>query len=162
LLIRTSLRPYRPRAGLVLVITFGWSFALAGQAPAQGGAAGGHEEQVMIDPSLHRFPGVVTALGEPDQEGRIYTFAIAPLGSASVRPVPGQFRGWRLTVLTGKLFSHTFEIADNSDAQVQVVTSKEPINGVDAQDVFIIESIDHAGRSMFAPAAGSQGTVSGR
>ena len=114
----------------------------------------------MVDPTLHRFTGTVTALGKPDAQGRIYGFQLAPLGKSSRVPAPDEFRGWRLTMLTGKRFADFFEIASNTASGVAVVSSKGSIDGVGVHDVFIIESIDAAGNSMFGPTGAARAPAS--
>ena len=36
-------------------------------------AQAGHDDVVRVDPALKRLAGMITALGEPDAEGRIYS-----------------------------------------------------------------------------------------
>jgi hypothetical protein len=138
------------RAGALLVLGCSISGAQAGAA-VRNNDPGGHEEQVMVDPSLHRFMGTVTAVGTPDAQGRIFTFQLSPVGKSSKAPAPNEFRGWRLTMLSGKRFPDTFEIGGNTTSQVTVVSGKSPIDGVGVHDMFIIESIDASGNSIFAP-----------
>ncbi len=116
---------------------------------------GGHEEQVMIDPSLHRFMGTVTALEKPDAQGHSYSFRLAPVGPKSRAPGPDEFRGWRLTMLSGKRFPAVFEISANTSSEVTVVSGKSPVDGIGVHDMFIIESMDATGKSLFAPAGGA-------
>ena len=127
-------------------------------APAKSAIStseGGHEEQVMIDPSLHRFMDTVTALEKPDAQGHSYSFQLAPVGPKSKAPVPDEFRGWRLTMLSGKRFPAVFEISANTASEVTVVSGKSPIDGIGVHDMFIIESMDATGKSLFAPTGGA-------
>jgi hypothetical protein len=137
------------RASVLLMLGCGTLAAQAGTAPRND--PGGHEEQVMVDPTLHRFMGTVTAVGEPDARGRIYSFQLSPVGRSSKAPAPDEFRGWRLKMLSGKRVPDAFEVSGNTASQVTVVSSKSPIDGVGVHDMFIIESIDATGNSIFAP-----------
>jgi hypothetical protein len=133
----------------------------AAQAATVPNGPGGHEEQVMVDPTLHRFMGTVTGVGAPDAQGRVYSFQLAPVGHSHKPPAPGEFRGWRLTMLSGKRFPETFEIGGNTALQVTVAPGKRPIDGIGVHDMFIIESIDAAGHSMFAPTGAASAAASG-
>src|SRR3982750_1629904 len=77
----------------------------------------GHDN-VVIDPSLRRYTGIVTGLGNPDREGRIYSFQAKPIGPGATRPAPNEFRGWRLTLLAGKRFASVFEVESNTGSEV--------------------------------------------
>ena len=43
-------------------------------------AQAGHDDAVWVAPALTRLAGMITALGEPDAEGRIYSFRGTPIG----------------------------------------------------------------------------------
>jgi hypothetical protein len=147
------------RTTALIVLAAGCGVAVAQSGPTT--SEGGHEEQVMVDPTLHRFTGTVTAIGKADAQGHVYSFGLSPVGPQTKPPKPDEFRGWRMTVLTGKRFSKTFEISGNTLMQASVVASKGSIDGMAAHDMFIIESIDAAGHSMFAPAAAASAATSG-
>jgi hypothetical protein len=68
---------------------------------------------------------------------------------------PNDLRGWRLTMLSGKRFSQVFTVTGNTESVITVTPDKGPIDGIDVRDVFIIESIDANGVSMFGPASGA-------
>ena len=150
------------RAGALAVLTVVLGCGIsAGQAVAAPTDPGGHEEQVMIDPSLHRVMGTVTAVGQPDARGRIFSFQWAPVGPKNKAPAPNEYQGWRLTMLSGKRFPDAFEIGGNTASQVTVLPGKSPIDGIGAHDMFIIESVDSAGKSMFAPTGAASAAPSG-
>jgi hypothetical protein len=100
----------------------------------------GHDN-VIVDPSLRRYTGMVTAIGEPDREGRIYSFYAKPIGPGAMAPAPNEFRGWRLTVLAGKRFASVFEVQSNNETEVTVGLRDGPLNGLAVSDVFIVEEI---------------------
>jgi hypothetical protein len=56
-------------------------------------------------------------------------------------------------------FSNAFEIGANTESAVTVLPSSGPVNGVGAHDMFILESIDAAGHSMFAPGVAASAAV---
>jgi len=60
-------------------------------------ALSGHDN-IEVDPAFKRYAGLVTALGSPDPEGRIYSFQAVQGGAARAKYVPDELRGWRLTV----------------------------------------------------------------
>lgn len=127
-------------------------FAIACMAISVGGATtvrtanppeflrAGHDN-VIVDPALRRYTGMVTAVGEPDREGRIYSFRAKPIGPGVAAPAANEFRGWRLTVLAGKRFASVFEVQSNSESEVTVVPRDGPLNGLAVSDVFIVEEI---------------------
>ena len=136
------------RAALVALVVAGCAIGPA--ANAQRGSEGGHEEDVMVDPSLHRFTGAVKAIGKADGQGRIYTFSLVPIGPTSKPPAPGEWKGWRLRMLSGARFASFFEIRDNTPTSATVIAGDHTLNGLAASDVFIIESYDRDGHSIFA------------
>jgi hypothetical protein len=86
---------------------------------------------------------MTTALGEPDAEGRIYSFrgkSIGPAGTPAAY-VPGELRGWHLTLLAGKRFASVFEVKSNSESEIIVTARDGPLNGIAERDVFIVEEI---------------------
>jgi hypothetical protein len=105
-------------------------------------ADAGHDD-VKLDPALKRYPGKIIALGEPDAEGRIYSFRGIPLGpkGTSTKYAPGELRGWRLTLLAGKRFSAVFEVKSNTDSEITVNALDGPLNGIAESDLFIVEQI---------------------
>jgi hypothetical protein len=122
---------------------------------------GGHEEDVMVDPTLHQFTGVMKSIGKADGKGRILSFRLAPLGPQTRAPAAGEWKGWRLRMLSGARFPEFFEIRDNTPSSATIVAGDRALNGVAANDVFIVESYDRAGHSIFAhkpaPAPGKGG-----
>jgi len=100
----------------------------------------GHDN-VIVDPSLRRYTGIVTALGEPDRKGRIYSFRAKPIGPGVTAPSSNELRGWRLTVLAGKRFASVFEVESNNESEVTVAPRDGPLNGLAVNDVFIVEEI---------------------
>jgi hypothetical protein len=117
-----------PRIGtLLLALVVFASAALAGHDP------------IKVDPALKRYGGQVTALGRADDHGRIYSFRVKRLPSDTPY-VPDELRGWRLTVLSGKRFSHAFEVQTNSETLITVSTQDGPVNGVAVNDVFVVEN----------------------
>jgi hypothetical protein len=125
--------------------------ALAQKTIEQGG---GHEEDVMVDPTLKRFTGSVKALGKADANGRILSIRLAPLGPQSKPPASGQWKGWRLRMLSGARFPEFFEIRDNTPSSATIVSGDHALNGVAANDAFIVESFDRGGHSIFASRPG--------
>ena len=83
----------------------------------------GHDGE--YDPALKRYPGMITALGAPDAAG----YAVDEL------------RGWRLTILAGKLLSKVFEVQANGASTITVSAREGPLNGVAVKDVFVVEEI---------------------
>jgi hypothetical protein len=100
----------------------------------------GHDN-VIVDPSLRRYTGVVTALGDPDRNGRIYSFQAKPIGPGVTPPASNEFRGWRLTVLAGKRFASVFEVQGNTASEVTITLRDGPLDGLAVSDVFIIEEL---------------------
>jgi hypothetical protein len=105
----------------------------------QDRALAGHDN-IPVDPALKRHAGQVTALGEPDAEGRLYTFRVRRLPAA---PDFGadELKGWRLTMLAGKRFAHVFEVQRNSGLEITVAPLDGPLNGIAVSDVFVIENV---------------------
>jgi hypothetical protein len=101
-------------------------------------AAPGHDP-IKVDPSLKRYGGQVTALGPADDQGRIYSFRVKRLPSDTAY-VPEELRGWRLTMLAGKRFSHAFEVQTNTETVITLAPQDGPINGVAVNDVFVVEN----------------------
>jgi hypothetical protein len=73
------------------------------------------------------------------------------MGPRSFALSPNDLRGWRMTMLSGKRFSQVFTVAGNTQSVITVSADKGPLDGIAERDVFIIESIDKNGISMFAP-----------
>lgn len=104
-----------------------------------GMAFAGHDG-VEVDPALKRYAGQVTALGMPDEQGRIYSFQAKRLPAAP-EYVPDELRGWRLTMLAGKRFAQAFEVQRNTGLEISVSPVDGPLNGVAVNDVFVMENI---------------------
>jgi hypothetical protein len=102
-------------------------------------AFAGHDN-IPVDPALKRYAGQVTALGEADAEGRIYSFRARRLPAAPDY-APDELRGWRLTMLAGKRFAQVFEVAGNSGPEITVSPADGPLDGVAVKDVFVIENV---------------------
>jgi hypothetical protein len=115
-----------------------------------GFARVGHDN-IVVDPTIRRYTGMVAALGSPNAQGRLYSFKPAPVGPRSFPLSPNDLRGWRLTVLSGKRFSEVFRISANTESEITVTEDNGPIAGLDVNDVFIIESVDANGASMYGP-----------
>ena len=110
-------------------------------------AFAGHDN-IPVDPALKRYSGQVTALGEADAEGRIYSFRARRLPAAPDY-ADDELRGWRLTMLAGKRFAQVFEVAGNSGLEITVSPLDGPLDGVAVKDVFVIENV-----AIERPAAG--------
>jgi hypothetical protein len=115
--------------------------ALPGIAAAclQGAALAGHDN-IPVDPALKRYAGQVTALGQPDPEGRVYSFRARRLPAAP-EFAADELKGWRLTMLAGKRFAHAFEVQGNTGIEITVRPLDGPLNGIAVNDVFVIENI---------------------
>src|SRR5256885_1324054 len=61
-----------------------------------------------------RFTGIVSAVGAPDDQGRIVSITFKPPPLATP-PLPNSLIGWRLTVMSGKRFSSAFEVRSNTE-----------------------------------------------
>ena len=103
-----------------------------------GSIDAGHDGE--YDPALKRYPGMVIALGAPDAAGKIYSFEAKRLPQAPGYAVD-ELRGWRLTILAGKLFSKVFEVQANGASTITVSARDGPLNGVAVKDVFVVEEI---------------------
>jgi hypothetical protein len=112
---------------------------LAAMIVGSGIARAGHDS-IEVDPFLKRYAGQVTALGAPDEQGRVYSFQAKRL-PAALDFVADELRGWRLTMLAGKRFSHVFEVQSNTGTEVTVTPLDGPLNGVAPRDVFVVENI---------------------
>ena len=121
----------------------------------------GHDN-VVVDPTVRRYTGMVAALGSPNAQGKMYSFMPSPVGPHNFPLSPNDLRGWRLTVLSGKRFGQVFTVSTNTESEITVTAEKGALDGLAERDVFIIESIDADGVSMFGPAASTSAIVSGR
>jgi hypothetical protein len=115
-------------AGALMACAVGWGIALAGH------------DSVEVDPALKRYAGQVTALGSPDDQGRIYSFQARRLPAAP-EYVADELRGWRLTLLAGKRFAQAFEVKGNTGSEITVAPLDGPLNGIAVSDVFVLENI---------------------
>jgi hypothetical protein len=97
-------------------------------------------DAIQVDPALKRHAGQVTALGTPDEQGRIYSFRARRLPAAP-EFTANELRGWRLTILAGKRFAHVFEVQGNMGGEITVSPLDGPLNGVAVNDVFVVENI---------------------
>ena len=93
-----------------------------------------------VDRALKRYSGMVTALGEPDEEGRIYSFQVKPLPAAPAY-APNELRGWRLTMLAGQRFASVFQVESNTESGIKVTPQDGPLNGIAVRDLFVVEEI---------------------
>jgi len=100
----------------------------------------GHEPMAP-DPAYRRYTGKVTALGGPDQDGRIYSFHAMPVGPGVAAPAANELKGWRLTILAGKRFASAFEVKSNTATEITVAARNGPLNGLSISDVFIVEDV---------------------
>src|SRR5262245_29911160 len=108
-------------------------------------AHAGHGDEVWVEPALTRVSGVITALGAPDAEGRIYSFRGTPIGPPASTPKEypaGVLRGWRLTFLAGERLSAAFEVQANTESEITVSAADGPLNGIAVRDVFVVEEIE--------------------
>ena len=125
---------------------------LSGAVPfARSGFVQVGHDNVVVDPTVRRYTGMIAALGPPGVQGKVYSFRPSPVGPRSFPLSPDDLRGWRLTVLSGKRFGQVFTVSTNTESEITVTADKGPIDGVDVHDVFIIESVDANGVSMFGP-----------
>jgi len=108
-------------------------------------------DNIVVDPTVRRYAGMVAALGAADAQGKVCSFKTAPVGPRSFALAPDDLRGWRMTVLAGKRFGEVFTIGANTESEISVTADKGPVDGLAVNDVFIIESIDANGVSMFGP-----------
>jgi hypothetical protein len=120
----------------------------------RGGLVQVGHEPMAPDPTIRRYTGMVAALVPRGSEGELYTFTLAPLGPRNFPLSRDDLRGWRVTMLSGRHFGEVFRVSGNTESQVTVRPDNGPIDGLDVRDVFVIESIDASGASMFAPKTG--------
>lgn len=106
----------------------------------EGVRLAGHEPDV--NPALRRFTGIVVDLGRAAADGRHFTLRIDPIGPRSRPPAPDTLKGWRLTVLAGKRFASVYRVAGNTETEIAVDATGEPVDGIEARDVFVVEEID--------------------
>jgi len=110
----------------------------------------GHEPMAP-DPTIRRYTGKVTAVGAPDATGKVVAFESVPVGPRSFVPKPGELRTWRMTVLSGKRFGTEYRVGSNTDHEITVKPGNAgTLEGLAVNDVFVVESIDENGASMFA------------
>jgi hypothetical protein len=107
-------------------------------------AHAGHDDDVRVERALERYAGMVTEVGAPDGEGRIYSFRSTPIGPPATTPEQypeGGLRGWRLTFLGGKRFATAFEVQSNTASEITVSAARGPLDGIAVRDVFVVENI---------------------
>jgi hypothetical protein len=104
------------------------------------GSAGAGHDNLEVDPALKRYAGQVVALGEPDAQGRVYSFQAKRLPTAPAF-AQDELRGWRLTMLAGKRFAQAFEVLSNTASEITVSALDGPLEGVAVSDVFVVENI---------------------
>ena len=137
---------------------FAANAVLSERALAKGSLIRVGHEAIAPDPTVRRYTGKVVALGSPDESGKSYTFKVAPVGPRNFPLTTDDLRAWRLTILSGKRFGEVFRVQGNTEAEVTVKREGDSIDGVAINDVFVIESIDENGASMFAPATNNNGS----
>ena len=160
------------RASAGFVLTLGCSIAssqvlfLSDAVPFDRGSLArsgfiqvGHDN-IVVDPTVRRYTGMVAALGSPNAQGKMYTFVPSPVGPHNFPLSPDELRGWRLTMLSGKRFGQVFTVSTNTESEIRVTADKGSLEGLDVRDVFIIESVDADGVSMFGPADGASAAPS--
>jgi len=103
-------------------------------------AARAAHDAIEVDRSMKRHAGQVTALGEPDREGRIFSFRARRLPAAPDFAA-NELRGWRLTMLAGQRFAQAFEVQGNMGLEIVVGRLDGPLNGIAVNDVFVLENI---------------------
>jgi hypothetical protein len=118
--------------GLIAIVALG---------PLTQAAIAGHDN-VDVNPALKRYTGRVAALGSGESQGGVYSFRAEPFGPKSpAKYAPGELRGWRLTILTGKRFASAFEVAGNTETEITVTSRDGPLAGLAVRDVFVLEQI---------------------
>ena len=119
----------------------------------------GHDN-IVVDPTVRRYTGMVAALGSPNAQGKMYSFMPSPVGPHNFPLSPNDLRGWRVTVLSGKRFGQVFTVSTNTESEITVTADKGSLDGLVVRDVFIIESVDADGVSLFRPADGASAAPS--
>ena len=162
----------RLRTSVAFVLMLGCSIA-SSQAPflsdalpfdraslARSGFVQVGHDNIVVDPTVRRYTGMVAALGSPNAQGKVYSFMLSPVGPRNFSLSPGDLRGWRLTVLSGKRFGQVFTVSTNTESEITVTADKGSLDGLVVRDVFIIESVDADGVSLFRPADGASAAPS--
>jgi|SRR5579862_8356544 len=122
--------------------------------PALSPSAYVRVHDTTVDPTIRTYTGMVAALGAFDADGRTYTFEASPMGPRNFPLTKDDLRGWRLTMLTGKRFSRVLTVRANTESAITVTADKEALDGIAVQDLFVIESVDANGASLYlAPGA---------
>lgn len=119
----------------------------------------GHDN-IVVDPTVRRYTGMVSALGKPAVDGKLLSFTTSPVGPRGFALSPNDLRGWRLTVLSGNRFGQVFTVSSNTESLITVTTDKGTLDGIQVRDVFIVESVDANGVSMFGSAPGAASSAS--
>jgi hypothetical protein len=114
--------------GFVALLFLSGSIALAGH------------DTIEVDRALKRYAAQITALGEADAKGHIYSLRAKRI-RAETAFEPDELRGWRLTILAGKRFANVFEVSSNTGDEIVVTAVKGPLNGIAVRDVFVLENI---------------------
>lgn len=106
-------------------------------APPVGGILifTGHAGVDLLTP-MRRFALRVTAIGEPDAEGKIWSFEV---DMTDLRP--NELRSWRITFVSGELFAYVFQVRENEGTSVTVTSLDGPLNGIAIGDGFLVEQV---------------------
>jgi hypothetical protein len=139
----------KPLVVAILAVCLAGTATAVTEKPARGAMAqpravaftGVAHEPMDPGPAYRRYTGKVTALGSPDEGGRIYSFRAMPVGPGVTAPAANELRGWRLTILAGKRFASAFEVKSNTATEITVAARDGPLNGLAVSDVFIVEAI---------------------
>ena len=92
----------------------------------------------LPDPAIPRVRGIITAVGQPDAEGNIFSFEMDTVD----RPVVlNELKSWRLTILSGERFASVFHIKANTSTLIEVTSPYGPLNGLADGDLFFAEMI---------------------
>src|ERR1044072_4601546 len=105
---------------------------------------------------------MITGRGEPDAEGRIYSFRGTPIGPPASTPKeypPGELRGWRLTFLARHRSSPASAGQAASGSEITGSPADGSLNGIALGDVFVVEEIEL--KRWGAPASSSPGSSPG-
>jgi hypothetical protein len=85
---------------------------------------------------MRRFAVRVAAVGEPDADGKIWSFDVDMTDLQ-----PNELRSWRLTFVSGELFAYVFQVRANEGTSVTVTSLDGPLNGVAIGDGMLVEQV---------------------